>query len=95
MASILQTAQERATQEAAAILEDARAEAEKIKRGAELTIERETAARMRALESEVVDLAMDRAESMLRAKFGPADQQSAVRAYVGEVAGAPLGGQVQ
>ena len=70
-------------------------DAEKIKRGAEATAARETAARVRALEAEVVDLAMDRAEAILKEKFGAADQQNSITAYVGEVSSAQLGGSVQ
>ena len=64
----------------------------KILESAQATVERETAARVRAIESEVVDLALDRAETMLREKFGAADQQTAVTSYVGEIADAELGG---
>ena len=63
--------------------------------GATLVVERETAAKVRALEAEVVDLAMDRAETLLKEKFGAADQQSAITAYVGEVSNAALGGSVR
>ena len=47
------------------------------------------------VESEVVDLAMDRAETLLKEKFGASDQQSAITAYVGEVSSAELGGSVR
>lgn len=92
---ILATAQMRAREEATAIVAQAQVDAEKIKRGAEATAARETAARVRALEAEVVDLAMDRAEAILKEKFGAADQQNSITAYVGEVSSAQLGGSVQ
>lgn len=95
VADILTTAETRAREEAAEIVAQAKVEAEKIKRGAEATVERETAAKVRALEAEVVDLAMDRAETLLKEKFGAADQQSAITAYVGEVSNAALGGSVR
>lgn len=92
VAEILKTAEERAQREAAEILADAEVQAKKILESAQATVERETAARVRAIESEVVDLALDRAETMLREKFGAADQQTAVTSYVGEIADAELGG---
>lgn len=92
VSEILRTAEERAQREAAEILEAAEVQAKKILESAQATVERETAARVRAIESEVVDLALDRAETMLREKFGAADQQTAVTSYVGEIAGADLGG---
>jgi len=95
VADILATAETRAREEAAAIVAQAQVEAEKIKSGAEATVARETAAKVRALESEVVDLAMDRAEALLKDKFGASDQQSAITAYVGEVSSAELGGSVR
>jgi len=95
ISEILATAQVRAREEAAAIVAQAHVAAEKIKDGAEATAAREAAAKVRALEAEVVDLAMDRAEALLREKFGFADQQSAITAYVGEVSSTELGGSVR
>jgi F-type H+-transporting ATPase subunit b len=77
--------------EHARILVEAGEQAEKIKLAATRAAEREAARFRVQLEQEIVDQAMSRAESAIRASFGGTDQRRLVDAWVEEVSAADIG----
>jgi F-type H+-transporting ATPase subunit b len=89
--TIMQAAQERAEAERARIIEAAEAEAERIRALAGTTAEREAAMRLREVEAEVIAHATEKAESVLRAQFTPADQQRLLDDYVAQIGRTPIG----
>lgn len=68
---------------------EARAEVERFKAQAMAAAQREVQARRGAVEAEVLDRAITRAEEILRARFTDADQVRLVDDYAVEVAGGP------
>ncbi len=72
------------------ILAEAEAEAEKIKAGAVTAAQLEGERRRKEIEGEIIDRAVEAAEKVIRAKFGPGDQSKMVDDYVGEVAAVNL-----
>lgn len=88
--AVLAEARKRADADRARILAEAEKEAEKIRESARAAADREAAARRRTLEREVVEQALAKAESAIRAQFGAADQRRMVDEYVQEVGAARL-----
>jgi F0F1-type ATP synthase membrane subunit b/b' len=72
------------------ILEEARAEAEKIRVISIAAAEREVAARRLEIEREIIDQAITKAEAILVSQFSEMDQRRIVDDYVERVANAPL-----
>lgn len=72
------------------IIAEAHEQATKIKSAAERAGEREALRRRSELEREIVDQALTRAESAIRASFGAPDQRRLVDAWVDEVGNADL-----
>jgi F0F1-type ATP synthase membrane subunit b/b' len=60
---------------------------------ARATSEREAAARVRQLEAEVVERAVERAEALLRSRLTPADQRGMVDRYVEQLGAVDFGGR--
>ena len=89
--SVVAKAKERAQADYDKLLAEARDEAEKIKAQAKASAEREAERRLKSLEAEIVDKALETAEATLRAQFGAADQRKSIDAYVTEVGQADLG----
>lgn len=85
LSSIKNDAEAKAKEDYERILEEARAEADKIIASAESAAEREAERRRRQIENEIVDQALARAEDAIRKVFGPNDQRSAIDAYVTEL----------
>ncbi|HEY8380070.1 MAG TPA: ATP synthase F0 subunit B [Nannocystis sp.] len=69
------------------LLAEARAEVERFKAQALAAAQREIAARRGAVEAEVLERAISRAEELLRARFTDADQVRLVDDYAVEIAG--------
>ncbi|MCA9719909.1 MAG: ATP synthase F0 subunit B [Myxococcales bacterium] len=91
-AEILQTARKNAETSSRQIVEEARAEAEKIRAAAVAAAEREAASRRLEIEREIVDSAIEKAEAILVSQFSESDQRRIVDDYVTRVASAPLAG---
>ncbi len=91
-ADIIETARRTAETSSKQILEDARAEAEKIRLAAVAAAEREAASRRHEIEREIVDQAIEKAEAILISQFSESDQRRIVDEYVTRVAAAPLAG---
>jgi len=87
---LMSQAEKRAADDYARIIEEAKVEAEKIKKAAEAQAEREAKMRVAKIEAEVVDQALAAAEKTLRQQFGAAEQRKAVDDYVAEIADADL-----
>ena len=83
--SLLQAARERAEADRELIVERAHAEAERIRISARQAAEREAQVYLREIEQEIVDQAVERAETLLRAQFGGQDQARLVERHVGDV----------
>lgn len=88
---ILDEAKARAEADRTRILEAAAAEAERIKASARASAEREAELRRREIEAEILDAAVARAETMLRARIGAADQTRMADDFVAQLAKVPLG----
>jgi F-type H+-transporting ATPase subunit b len=86
---ILEQARVAAEADRQRLLADARAEVERFKAQALVATQREVQARRGAVEAEVLDRAISRAEELLRARFTDADQVRLVDDYAVEVAGGP------
>jgi F-type H+-transporting ATPase subunit b len=82
---LMADAKKRADADRRDIIEAAEAEAERIKASATAAAEREAAARRRQIEKEVIDRALERAESLIRSKIGPTDQRRMVDDYIGDL----------
>lgn len=91
--SLMTAAKERAEQDRKRIIAAAEREAEQIKATAVAAAEREAAARRRQLEGEIIDRAVDKAESLLRERITPADQRGMVDGYVGRLEQVDFGGR--
>lgn len=89
---ILDEAKARAEADRTRIIEAAQAEAERITASARAGAEREAELRRREVEAEILEAAVARAEVMLRARIGAADQTRMVDDFVTQLAKAPLGG---
>lgn len=97
VAEIRAEAKYSAAAEHARILVEAGEQAEKIKLAATRAAEREAARYRVELEREIVDQALGRAETAIRASFGGTDQRRLIDAWVDEVSAAridqaPIGG---
>lgn len=90
--SILEEAKARAEADRVRIVEAAETEAERIKAAAVAAAEREAEQRRRALEAEIVESAIARAEVMLRGRITAADQGRMVDDFIGQIASAPMPG---
>lgn len=94
---LMDDAKRRAEADRKQILEAATREAERIKAAATAAADREAQGRKRAIENEIVDAAVARAEAVIRAKIGAADQRKMVDDYVGSLSdvkfAGPGGGQ--
>lgn len=87
-----QAAREQAEAERKRIIELAQAEAERIRAVAKATADREAQARIREIEAEAIDRAVERAEAVLRERLADADQNRLFDDYVAQVAKASMGG---
>jgi len=90
--SILAEATARAEADRVRIVEAAQTEAERIKAAAIAAAERDSEQRRRALEAEIVDSAIARAEVMLRGRITAADQGRMVDDFIGQIASTPMPG---
>ncbi len=94
---LMDDAKRRADADRKQILEAATLEAERIKASAAAAADREALSRKRAIENEIVDAAVARAEAVIRSKIGAADQRKMVDDYVGSLGdvkfAGPGGGQ--
>jgi F-type H+-transporting ATPase subunit b len=86
-------AERRAEADRASIIAAAKAEAERIQASAKQTAEREAEIRRRRIENEIVDRAVERAETLLRQKFTPADQDRMVGDYIQDISALQVGGK--
>ncbi|MEX1367700.1 MAG: ATP synthase F0 subunit B [Nannocystaceae bacterium] len=91
--ALMTAAKERAEQDRKRIIAAAEREAEQIKATAVAAAERESAARRRQLEGEIIDRAVEKAESLLRQRITPADQRGMVDGYVGKLNQVDFGGR--
>ncbi len=83
-------AKKRAEADRQSIIDAAEAEAKRIKEAATAAAERDAASRRKALENEILDRALDRAEAAIRAKIGGPDQKRLVGDYVAGLANVKL-----
>jgi F-type H+-transporting ATPase subunit b len=88
---LMTDAKKRADADRAAIIAAAEDEAERIKTSATAAAEREAASRRRAIENEIVDRAVDRAEQIIRQRIAPGDQSRMLDDYIGQLEGVDLG----
>lgn len=86
-------ARRKAEADRAKIIEGAQKEAERIKASATMAAEREAEARRRQIENEIVDRAIEQAETLLRQRIGSTDQRRMVDDYVGSLAQVNFGGK--
>lgn len=91
VAEIRAAAKESAQAEHQRIIAEAHTAADNIKAAAARAAEREAARYRTALEHEIVDQAIARAETAIRASFAPADQRRLVDAWVDEVTSTSIG----
>jgi F-type H+-transporting ATPase subunit b len=91
--ALLADAKAKGEADRARIVEAAKLEAEQIMGTARAIAEREAAARVRQLEAEVVERAVERAEALLRSKITPADQRGMVDRYVEQLGAVDFGGR--
>jgi len=87
-----QAAREQAEAERKRIIELAQAEAERIRAVAKATADREAQARVREIETEAINRAVERAEAVLRERFSEADQRRLFDDYVAQVAKTSMSG---
>lgn len=84
-------AKKRAENDRKSIIEAAEAEAARIKAAATAAAERDAEGRRKALENEILDSALERAEAAIRKTIAAADQRRMVDDYVQGLAGMNLG----
>jgi len=82
VAELLAQAKARAEADRAQVLADAQREAHRIRAAAAAAAERDAEAARRAIEAEVLDRAIARAESLLRERIRPSDQQRLLEDYL-------------
>lgn len=86
---ILQDTRAQAELERERILQEAQQEADKLRVNAIAAIERELFAQRRRLEREIVELAVQQAEALIKKQFSPGDQEKLVHNYIQTVASTP------
>ena len=91
IAELKADATQRAEADRKKIIEAAQAEAQRIKDAATAAAERDAESRRKALENEILDRALERAEAAIRRSIGSVDQRRMVDDYVGSLAGLKLG----
>lgn len=82
---LMQDAKRRAEIEREKIVTAAQAEAERIREAAVAAAEREAERRRRQIENEIVDRALERAESTIRQRMTTSDQRRMVGDYIGQL----------
>lgn len=92
IAELKTDAKKRAEADREKIIAAAEAEGERIKEAATAAAERDAETRRKALENEILDRALERAETAIRKSIGSGDQRRMVDDYVGGLAGLKLGG---
>ena len=93
LAQLQADAKRKAEADREAIIADAEREAERILAAATSAAEREAESRRRAIENEIVDRAVERAETILREKLTPTDQKRMLDDYVTRLAGVDFSGR--
>lgn len=91
IAEVMANAKKRAETDRKSIIAAAEAEAQRIKESATASAEREAEGRRKALENEILDRALDRAEAAIRKTIAAGDQRRMVDGYVQGIAGMKLG----
>lgn len=92
VAEIKRVTKEHAQRDGERILQQAKTDAEAIRKSALETAEREAEARRREIEAEVLDRAVEKAEQALRGAIGPADQTRLVDGFVAQLSPSQFGG---
>ncbi len=95
IAELKDTAKQRAAADRQKIIAAAEAEAERIKAAASAAAEREAESRRKALENEILDRALERAEATIRKRIDAGDQRRMADDYVQSLSGMTLGGPGQ
>jgi F-type H+-transporting ATPase subunit b len=89
---LMTDAKARAQAERDKIVAAAKAEAARIRESAVAAAEREAESRRRQIENEIVDRAVERAETTIRQRFTAADQRRVVDDYIGRLDGVDFAG---
>jgi F-type H+-transporting ATPase subunit b len=88
---LMADAKKRADADRVAVIAAAEEEGERIKLAAKAAAEREAASRRRAIENEIVERAVDRAEQIIRQRIAPVDQSRMLDDYIGQLDRIDLG----
>lgn len=91
IAELKANAKKRAEADRETIIADAKAEAERIKEAAKAAAERDAESHRKALENEILDRALERAEAAIRKTIASTDQRRMVDDYVSGLSGVKLG----
>lgn len=88
---LMEDAKRRAESERQKIIAAAQADAERIRASAKAAAEREAESRRRQIENEIVDRAVERAETAIRQRLTSTDQRRIVDDYITQLSGVDFG----